>query len=489
MAVACLRFVKRNRVPIAAKSREISHGRGQFRHPAPPRAKHRQGSRLLFAFKICVCTVVAVFATMPAAAQRGTPDCEATLRAWRIDRSAEMTRYMSTHTCTCEASNRMPTCVAKGQSGPQPDGGAGPGSNAAQYDPRAIIAARDEAYRRRMDEEFRRTKADLVNTLKTGRSTVASTPSPQPSPATDDVPLASDFLYALQMRTFEPMQSGGTPVDAIEPPPKDGVGLVGGTTWTFGFKRPRAKCDLKCYAEMTKRLSDEHERYCAQQSDPKACRDAGLPFTPGLYDFVISMASYATPLEDLASRVLFDGATYGEFSRTHAPLFASLKGRSFDRLDCHSNGAMLCLAALRGGDVKAKEVRLFGPQINGPAADIWREWAANAKVKLTVFIAVGDPIPVTSWIFSAPAPGVAKTDIPAWVANRIDDPELWAEAASAAIADSRVNVMGTILGDHGLNVVRFDCGKVPSMECHSMKLYEKRVREWEANKLPPIQKR
>jgi hypothetical protein len=214
-----------------------------------------------------------------------------------------------------------------------------------------------------------------------------------------------------------------------------------------------------------------------------------LPFTPGLYDYVISLASYATPLEDLASRVLFDGATYGEFSREHAPLFASLKGRSFERLDCHSNGAMLCLAALRGGDVKAKEVRLFGPQINGPAAYIWREYAKAAGIKLTVFIAVGDPVPVTSWIFSAPGLTVAKQDIPAWVANRIDDRELWAEAAGAAIADSRVDVMGGILRDYGLNVVRFDCGKLPNMDCHSMKFYEKRVREWQANTLPPIPKR
>jgi len=418
--------------------------------------------------------------------QTATPDCEGTLRAWRIDRNPEIVRYLETHNCRCESSNVRPTCVAKTSGGQQtPGGSSATTANSVRVDPQAILNARREQLRRQREEQFRTTKTELLRSLKSGKSPVQPT-----TPTTNaDVPLASDFLYALQTRTFEPMNSGGSPIDAVEPPPTDGIGLVGGTTWTFGFKRPKANCDLKCYAEMTRRLTDEHIRYCAQQSEPKACIDAGLPFTPGLYDLVISMASFATPLEDLASRVLFDSATFGEFSRQHAPMFASLKGRSFQRLDCHSNGAMLCLAALRNGDTKAKEVRLFGPQINEPAARLWREYAEKNKTKVTVFINTGDPIPVTSWVFSAPELQFPKADIPAWVANRATDPELLAESAIAAINDSRMNIMGGILGDHGLQVVRFDCGKLPSMDCHSMKTYEANVRAWESQKLPPIPKK
>ncbi|MBK8303480.1 MAG: hypothetical protein IPK98_08835 [Chloracidobacterium sp.] len=66
------------------------------------------------------------------------------------------------------------------------------------------------------------------------------------------------------------------------------------------------------------------------------------------------MASTHSAVEDLALRVIWDGSAYGEFSRQHKEIFVGLKDRHFDTLDCHSNGAMLCLAALRSGETTRK---------------------------------------------------------------------------------------------------------------------------------------
>ncbi len=42
---------------------------------------------------------------------------------------------------------------------------------------------------------------------------------------------------------------------------------------------------------------------------------------------VVSMGSAHTAIEDFATRVLWDGSSFGEFSRQNMPIFASLKGR------------------------------------------------------------------------------------------------------------------------------------------------------------------
>jgi hypothetical protein len=217
--------------------------------------------------------------------------------------------------------------------------------------------------------------------------------------------------------------------------------------------------------------------FCSSQSDPKKCLATGLPFTSEMYDFVVSMGSSHVAIEDLATRVLFDGTTFGEFSRQHREIFASLKGRQFDTLDCHSNGAMLCLAALRSGETTAKEVRLFAPQMNPEAAKRWQEYAANTRTTIKIYLNYGDPVTAISWKQPAPQTAAGKAVTAAWLSNPVTGPATLADALFYSYFDSKTGVMDATLKHYGFDVMRSKCNDSPSLDCHSMKLYEKQLHE------------
>jgi len=437
-----------------------------------------------------------------------TRDCEMDLRGWRenkVDR--ELVRYMATHTCSCPSPTSAPVCVPNDQprepvSRPTPN----PGSGGVYVDNSAALATtRAEAERKRRQAEFEATKRELVTSLKPGRAGNSNILGLKPGTTVakqcptgttlsagnciaDPTVTASNFLYALQTSRFEPMNSGGKVIDTSQP--TDGHGLVGGTTWTYGFKHPLGDCDAACKEQMRRKVYAQHLKYCSAQSDPEACIKDGPPFTPDLYTFVTSMASYNTPLKDLSERVAFDSVTYGEFSRQNQEMFKDLKGKNFETLDCHSNGAMLCLAALRSGDTKAREVRLFGPQINEAAAKIWYEYARKNNVKLTVFINNGDPVPAVSWAFASPPMSMGKMVDTAWVKNRSTDPDFVVDAIYQSVKDRMTGSMTDALGKNGLRVIRFDCkGELNPLNCHSMTRYEQNVKGWESMQLPPLPKK
>jgi hypothetical protein len=178
------------------------------------------------------------------------------------------------------------------------------------------------------------------------------------------------------------------------------------------------------------------------------------------------MASSHNAIQDLTDRVVWDSSLLGEFSRQNSPIFASLTGRQFDVLDCHSNGAMICLAALFHDDTKAKKVRLFGPQINEAAARHWSEWAKRTGGKIEIYINNGDPIPAISW--KQPSTQLLQ-----------DDPiagfDGLADALMYTWKDRKFAVMDKVLENYGFKVTRFntlECG-ISGIECHSMLLYEK----------------
>lgn len=288
----------------------------------------------------------------------------------------------------------------------------------------------------------------------------------------DAVRSKSSFLYALQTRTLTPMADGGHPIDAPGSPPVGLHGLVGGTTWTYGFQRPYVKCEKKCQDDMKRNLEGQLTLFCSSQSDPKECLADGLPFTLDMYDLVVSMGSSHSAIEDLASRVLFDSATFGEFSRQNKEIFATLKGRQFAKLDCHSNGAMVCLAALRSGDTQATEVRLFGPQMTPEAAKRWQEYAANTKTTIKIYINNGDPIAAISWKQPTPQTPAGRAATAAWLSNPVTGPATFADALFHTYMDSKTGVMDETLKDYGFDVTRSKCKDSPSIDCHSMKLYE-----------------
>lgn len=296
--------------------------------------------------------------------------------------------------------------------------------------------------------------------------------------ATAKVVSGASQPLATEMRFYAPMDTGHPLF--LPSLPSEGHALVGGTTWTYGFAWPHTKCGEECRRQVGAKLEQQLNLFCSSQKDRQGCVQAGLPFTPELYDLVVSMGSSHSAIEDLATRVLFDGASYGEFSRRHKEIFAALKGRSLETLDCHSNGAMLCLAALRSGDVQAKTVRLFGPQLNPEAARRWQEFAANTGAKIEIYINNGDPVPSASWKQPTPqtAAGTAATAV--WLSNPVTGPAAFADALFAVYVDSKISIMDYTLRDYGFQVTRAHptdggCTGSPSIACHSMKLYESLV--------------
>lgn len=417
--------------------------------------------------------------------------------------------------CNCSGSDQCtPRTQSEKNSQTEKKADIGMSGNTAAVDAAAAQARRDEAVLDKASREtFVGNRDTLVRSLKGNAADKASTrpmdlkdsasvprlglkpstPTAQVNAAaevgSEHLPTPLQPFYTTEMRTFLPMNDGGHPIDATEPPPKDGNGLVGGTTWTFGFKQPHATCGARCKTEMDKRLKLQLRAYCGQQGDAEAvarCLKADFPFNPDLYSMVLSMGSYNTALYDLATRVVFDGATYGEYSRQHKEIFSSLKGRQFNLLDCHSNGAMLCLAALRAGDTTAKEVRLFGPQISPQAAKMWQDYSRRTGTPITIYLNSADPVASISWLLPTPAPQTENTwsSTPnVWLYKAVAVPGNLAVAAFNSYLDGETGVMNRALEEYGFTVVRSKCESVISLrkfidraiDCHSMREYEKHL--------------
>ncbi len=323
-----------------------------------------------------------------------------------------------------------------------------------------------------------------------------TTPGPAGAPGTSPGPAAGTTIALLRKPdASSPVEhAAGTPLISGDAAPRkyieSGRGMVGGTTWAYGFKRTHG-CGPVCEHELQKQLCKQYELASGSQygNDFDTCVK-NLPFQPDNYDFVVSMAYsqdslLGIPLDflDITSpfkgvdRVLRDGATLGNFSKEQREIYASLKGRSFDTLECHSNGAMLCLAALMSGDAKAKKVLLFGPQINERAAALWEKYQKSTGTKVTIYINTGDPIPGTSW--NAPS---TQAELDA----ALSDPLILAKNVAKVLASYEIDAAKIRLGGksnldlqlarHWLEVKRFPCSDRGLMididKCHSALLYK-----------------
>lgn len=169
-----------------------------------------------------------------------------------------------------------------------------------------------------------------------------------------------------------------------------GNGMVGGTGWIVGYnvQKPTPELIAKSRAMLA-----EQERL------------AGHTYADAIdfdhYNFVIGIAADTDFGWDLVKRVIVpDEETAGQYSIENQPGYAALAGRSFNDLACHSNGAMVCLAALKCKDVKADIVTLYGPQITQEALEQWDELVRSGQVKsVTLVINSGDPVPPLSLAF------------------------------------------------------------------------------------------
>ena len=175
-----------------------------------------------------------------------------------------------------------------------------------------------------------------------------------------------------------------------------GVALIGGATWIYGYNVPPGPAGAK--------LRKKADEMLQQQERLNGIKKADF-IDPHEYNFIIGIAASSTlHLSDLplpeVSRLLLDELRNGRFSAKDRALYASLRHREFDRMDCHSNGAMICLAALELGDAKTKHVRLFGPQITPTSLSHWQKLIESGKVQtVELFINKGDPIPGSSYMF------------------------------------------------------------------------------------------
>jgi hypothetical protein len=160
-----------------------------------------------------------------------------------------------------------------------------------------------------------------------------------------------------------------------------GNGLVGGTGWRLFASRKQG--------EPAKRMCE----VIKQQSNL-----AGSPFDAGVdcerYQFVLGIADAFNVFTDLRDRVVFDDLTNGQFSAHAQRFYEALRGKQFDELGCHSNGAMLCLAALENEDVKADHIVLYGPQVTRETLHMWDQLVRDGRVKsVKVYINENDPVP------------------------------------------------------------------------------------------------
>lgn len=159
--------------------------------------------------------------------------------------------------------------------------------------------------------------------------------------------------------------------------------LVGGTTWSGEIYN------------LTPEENRNREEYKAR------LLQSGLDYRDYFatmdYDAIVGVAYSSKVIYDLPFRVLLDNISLGRMSAEFYSGYNALKGYQATELDCHSNGAMICLAALAKGDAMARKVRLFGPQITANAMQEWRKLLELRKIEsLEIVVQDGDPVPYVS---------------------------------------------------------------------------------------------
>ncbi len=161
-----------------------------------------------------------------------------------------------------------------------------------------------------------------------------------------------------------------------------GNALVGGTGWIGGYNVQSS--DPVIVAKSREMLRQQ-------------LKLGGLPYDSidlSRYNFVLGIAAFTEPVKDLGSRVFFDELSNGNYSADYQSLYNNLKGRAFGELACHSNGAMVCLAALSNHHTKAQKVVLYGPQLTRESLQLWEELVRTHQIQgLDIYVNENDPIP------------------------------------------------------------------------------------------------
>lgn len=223
-----------------------------------------------------------------------------------------------------------------------------------------------------------------------------------------------------------------------------GNAMIGGTLWITGYNIQKADPKL---------IAKAHEMMGQQM------RLAGLRYADGVdfakYNFVLGIAASTDVYQDLSSRVVFDEYSDGQFSAREQAGYASLKGRQFDELGCHSNGAMICLAALENKDIQVDHVVLYGPQITVESLQMWDQLVRSGQVKsVEININASDPVPPFSLAIGGGAVNAT---------------------AIASLALLRTPTLKDVIEETSprLTVRTHACGNgFPDLDCHDMAVYK-----------------
>ena len=181
------------------------------------------------------------------------------------------------------------------------------------------------------------------------------------------------------------------------------------------------------------------------------------------YNFILGLAISSNELDDL-SRALRDNLKQGRATPDLQKQYEMLRGRSFEPLDCHSNGAMICLAALANNDIAARSIRLFGPQVTPGALAEWQSLLNAGKVaSVEMFVAEGDPIPAISYGARYVLPSTRTTD------------------ATLQLVASFLTNTGLLkreieVDKPGIKVTTIPCDRAGILSCHDMAHYQAHVR-------------
>ncbi len=227
-----------------------------------------------------------------------------------------------------------------------------------------------------------------------------------------------------------------------------GNALIGGMGWEFGYNVPPG--------------SDPALVAKAQKIAARIAEAEGYPYNEKIdfqkYNFVLGLAASTNLYDDLTKRVVFDEFRRGQFTATQQNAYNSIKGRQFDVLACHSNGAMICLAALENNDVGAKHIVLFGPQITPESLYMWDELVRRGHIaSIQIYINQGDPVPAVAMLASAPAIALAAAVAPV----------LGAPIFNADVLSKAIGVFAP-----SASVKTFACSNTIDPGCHDMKVYK-----------------
>lgn len=244
---------------------------------------------------------------------------------------------------------------------------------------------------------------------------------------------------------------------------QSGRGLVGGTTWEFRTYAYNVPPNVS--AEQAMEIRSKADRELDRQFQLSGRSKEGFVETDH-YHFIVGVATSSNFGIDLVQRVIWDQLTRGRATPLLQEDYNKLRHRAFTQLDCHSNGAMVCLAALANGDATAGRVRLLGPQITRAALKEWENLVKTRRIQsLEIHFNDKDPIAALSYLDGFLVPSK-------------DDP-LLIQAGRRIVSDV---LFGQGLQDTlrreapSATIVRFKCGYTGAlhftMDCHKSGVYD-----------------